>query len=507
MKSGNITYILVLAVIVCSTACKKFLDQEPVSVVTDDTSWKTDDDANSQVAGCYSLIRSAFNSACSFYTYGDLPTDYWGDVANASYKSIYQVDWAISVSYAAKEDPKLKLRVWTPFYASVQQSNRCINFISKMADDAFAGNSVAEQQARRNKYLAEARFCRAFNYFYMARVWGDVPLDTSYQSDIAGITSDLRVDQESVLQCAISDLKYARQWLGYKDAASADRGVRADKGAAFTLLAHIYAWKGAYDSCRMACDSVIQLGGYSLVSGSNYSDIYKGQSAEGIFEIPQSTTAEAINASEIGSVSRFTLATPYLPNQATPDWQINVNTLNQLYADTTDQRFVKGFTYVSSGSNKFYYCIKYSNISTVIANNVTYYIQKNNIPVFRLADVYLLRAEAKAAAAAPDYGAAIADLNIIRGRAGIKTLQTADIAGRAALIDSVTAERGREMFLEGSRYYDLVRNERLTGVSKFPFITHADFLKGKYYWPVDPSLMTVNAGLKQTSYWRQLLTR
>ncbi|BAV05548.1 outer membrane protein, nutrient binding [Filimonas lacunae] len=482
------------------------MDQEPVSAVTDPTSWKSDDDANSQVAGCYSLIRSAFNAACSFYTYGDLPTDYWGDVANGDYKNMYSVNWAISVSYAATGDPKLKLRVWTPFYTSVQQSNRCIHYLQQMPDEAFAGDTRKEQQARRNKYLAEAKFCRAFNYFYMSRVWGDVPLDTTYQDDISAITSDPRVAQEKVLQAAISDLNDARKWLDYKDGIAADRAVRADKGAVFTLLAHIYAWKGAYDSCRMACDSVILHGGYALVNGASYPSIYSGQSAESIFEIAQSAPTEAMSTDADGSIAKFTLATPYLPNIATPNWQISANMLGQLFSDTTDKRYVSEFTYVNSGSNKFYYCTKYSNISTVLANNVTYYLSKNNIVVFRLADIYLLRAEANAAAAAPDYGAAVADINKVRSRAGVKEFQVADIAGRTALIDSVTAERGRELFLEGSRYYDLVRNERLTGVSKFLFITHAEFLKGKYYWPVDPSLMITNTGLKQTPYWQQLLT-
>lgn len=508
MKLRHTKYYLLLAAVVCCSACNKFLDQEPISIITDATSWKSDDDANSQVAGCYSLIRSALNASCSFYAYGDLPTNYWGEILDPDFKNLYSMNWAISVSPAATQDPKLKLRVWTPFYASIQQSNRCLHFINTMSGDAFTGNSVTEQQARRNKYIAEAKFCRAFNYFYMARVWGDVPLDTSYQSDISTITTDPRVPQENILQAAISDLNFAKQWLNYKDGASADRVVRADKGAVFALLAHIYAWKGAYDSCRMACDSVIQHGGYSLIPGANYHTIYNGQSGEGIFEIAQNGIAEAMNATQYtGSIANYTLATPFMPTIATPNWQINANVLNQLFSDTTDARYVNEFTYVNSGSNRFYYCKKYSNISTVAANNVTYYLLRNNINIFRLADIYLLRAEANAGSPAPNYGAAIADLNIVRNRAGIKELQAADIAGRTALIDSVTAERGRELFLEGSRFYDMVRNERLTGVSKFLFITHAEFLRGKYYWPIDPTLMNTNTGLKQTTYWQQLLTR
>jgi hypothetical protein len=510
MKSINIgiNVSLLAVVLLYGTACKKFLDQEPISAVTDATSWKTDDDANSQVAGCYSLIRSAFNASCSFYTYGDLPTDYWGSIADGDYNNIAQVKWSISVSAGNTYDPKLKLRVWTPFYTSIQQSNRCIYFLNQMADDAFTGETLTEKQARKNKYLAEARFCRAFNYFYMSRVWGDVPLDTSYQADISGITNDPRVAQESVLQCAISDLNFAKQWLNYKNASSTDRVVRADKGTVFAVLAHLYAWKGAYDSCRIACDSVIQHGGYSLVPGASYATLYNGQSSEGIFEIAQSSISEAMNAQAYSSsIANYTLAAPYLPTVTVPNWQINSSMLSRLFSDTLDQRYVQGFSFVNSGTIKYYFSKKYSNISTVAANNVNYYLLRNNIPVFRLADMYLLRAEANAASTAPDYSTVLADVNTIRERAGIKKLELTDIAGRDALIDSVTAERGRELFLEGSRFYDMVRNTRLTGVSRFPYITTAEFQRGKYYWPVDPSLMTLNASLRQTTYWQQLLTK
>ena len=507
LKNKYINYSLLAVAFLYCSACHKFLDQDPVSTLTDQTSWKTDDDANSQVAGCYSLIRSGFNAAVSYFTYGDLPTDYWSTVADPDYLSMYQTNWAISVSPANTYDPKLKLRVWTPFYASIQQSNRCLHFLNLMTDASFSGGSTSDKQARRNKYLAEAKFCRAFNYFYMARVWGDVPLDTSYQNDISSITNDPRVAQETILQTAISDLNYAKTWLSYRDGSSSDRVVRADKGAVFALLAHIYAWKGSYDSCRMACDSVIQQGGYTLVAGSSYSDIYKGQSEEGIFEIAQSSPTEAMSATAYSaSIAYYTLATPFIPIISTPNWQLNASALNKLYQDTTDKRYVNEFTYVTSGSTKYYMCKKYSNISTVTTNGVNYYLSENNIPVFRLADIYLLRAEANAAIAAPDYTSVVADINTVRDRAGIVELQSGNIAGRTALIDSVTAERGRELFLEGSRFYDLVRNTRLTGVSQFPYISLSDFQKGKYYWPIDPTLMILNPALTQTPFWRQLLT-
>lgn len=500
-------YLLLLtAALTVFTSCKKFLDQDPISQATDQTTWKTDDDANSGIAACYSLIRSALNASVCFYTYGDLPTDYFDNVLDGDFLDIHNFDWAISVSSSNVYDPKLKLRLYTPFYAAVQQCNRSLYFIDQMPVSAFTGDTEADQQARKNKYKGEAYFTRAFNYFYMARVWGDVPLETTYQAEIDTITGVARTPQKQVLASCISDLNMARQYLSWKDVSSADRVVRGDKGAVFTLLAHIYAWRGDYDSCRIYCDSVINSGTYSLADGNNLAAIYAGQSDEGIFEIAQDLQSEAMNANAYSaSIALYALCAPYLPNVTQPNWQINKTLFGDLYNSAADQRAQTLFATVASGSSTFITCTKYSNIQTITAGNaVNYYLLKNNIIVFRYADVLLLKAEALAAQAAPDYSTALALVNQVRARSGAEEIR--DVPDRISLLDLVTAERGRELFLEGSRYYDLVRNERLTGETNFTNITTAEFTAGKYYWPVDPSLFTLNPLLKQTPYWQALLT-
>jgi starch-binding outer membrane protein, SusD/RagB family len=497
MKSKYIFWALMFLL----GSCKKFLEQDPYSQATDETTWKTEADANASVAACYSLIRSAFNAAITYYTYGDLVSDEFTGImgGDGAYNDLLNVNWGVSIPSANSYDPRLKLRLYTNFYAAIAQSNRCLYFINNMPVNVFAGNTMKDKEATRNKYLGEAYFTRAFNYFYIARVWGDVPLVTSYNADASTEPQVPRSSQQQVLQQAIADAGKAIEYLGWKSNGSADAAVRGDKGAAYALLAHIYAWQGDYDNCNKACDQVIGSGRYTMVPEANYMDLFKGQSSESIFEISQNALIESVNAKDASTITGVTLTPPYLSNGAVqPAWQLNIGLVNYLYQDVDDIRFKKAMVLITSGSVTAYECIKWANIQNVNNSNA-FQIALNNILVFRLADIALLKAEALAAKPAPDAAGALAIVNQLRTTRGATTAITG-VTGKD-LLNAIADERGRELFLEGHRTFDLIRLERLTGDQQFPFITHADFTAGKYYWPVDPTLFLTNANLKQTAFW------
>ena len=499
MKSKIILYLF-LSILFISTSCKKFLDREPYSQASDQTSWKAEGDANASVAACYSLIRSALNAAITHFSYGDIATDEFNDIVGGdidSYRAIANVNWAVSIPAVNTYDPRLKLRLYTNFYTAISQSNRCVYFINKMPDNVFAGDTKEAQAGTKNKYLGEAYFTRAFNYFYMARVWGDIPLVTTYYPD-ASLAPELeRVAQKSILNQCIADLSFAKQNLSWRDNASADRGVRADKGAVFALMAHIYAWQGLYDSCRMACDSVILSNTYSYVPRNNFLSIFMGQSSEGIFEIAQNNLSESMRASDAFSITGVTLSQPYINGPTVPAWQINTATTNYLYSDTNDLRYKKAFVQIINGSNNSVECIKYANIQNV-NSNVAYQVALNNIIIFRYADIVLLKAEALALQSAPDYTNALNLVNEVRGQANAAPL---DALSSTDLVNAIFTERGSELFLEGHRFYDLVRLARVTKQSPFANINYTEFLAGKYYWPLDPTLFLTNTKLKQTPFW------
>jgi starch-binding outer membrane protein, SusD/RagB family len=489
-----------IAVMLLISSCKKFLDQDPLSQATDETTWKTEADVNASVAACYSLIRASFNAAITYYTYGDLVSDEFTAIVGGdnAYNDVLNGNWGISIPSANTYDPRLKLRLYTNFYSAIAQSNRCLYFIDLMPVTVFTGETGTAKQTTKNKYLGEAYFTRAFTYFYIARVWGDVPLVTTYNADASTEPQVPRSPQQAVLQQAIDDANKAIEYLDWKNNGSSDAAVRADKGAAYALLAHIYAWKGDYDNCNKACDQVISFPQYELVPAGNYMDLFKGQSTESIFEIAQNALVESNNAKDVYTITGVTLSPPYLSNGAVqPAWQLNVGQVNRLFPDANDVRFSKAMVFINSGSVKAYESIKWANIQNV-NNSPAYQIALNNILVFRLADILLLKAEALAAKPAPDEAGALALVNQLRAKRG-----TTPIAGGSGkvLLKTIADERGRELFLEGHRTFDLIRLERLTGDKEFLTMTHADFIAGRYYWPVDPTLFLTNANLKQTAYW------
>ena len=141
-------------------------------------------------------------------------------------------------------------------------------------------------------------------------------------------------------------------------------------------------------------------------------------------------------------------------------------------------------------------CTKYANVKFSSNASNANAIFKNNIIIFRYSDIKLLMAEGLAAIGKTSSAETI--LNEIRTQAGLPAYTNEE-----PLIEAIFSERARELFLEGHRYYDLVRLYKHFNVYKFPEgkMNQAQFNAKKYLWPFDPSLLSTNPLLNQTPYW------
>ncbi len=482
-----------LAAILLSS-CSDFLEEEPISQQSDGTFWNNETDANSAISGCYAELRKALNNGLAYYAYGDLPTDVFSSdrELRSDWNDVQKVNWGISIGATSDWHPMYKLRDFSLFYATIRQADLCLAKIPTIPESEY------DNYDRFDQFMGEAYFIRAFAYFYMARVWGDVPIVDDSKVDELDLTNYQRDDQAKVLAKAIDDCKTALSYLSWDYTDDNERVVRANAGAAWALLAHIYAWQGNYEACENAAAKVMDKGFYSYINRNNYLAIFDGQSDESIFEIAQSEQTEGQGAFN-ASLALYLLRGEYLTTRETEKetiWQFDLKTLQEtLFNDPNDLRRQNGF---DDFSDSWPILLKYTKIAYT---SETSPISLNNIVVFRLAGIALLKAEAQAAQG--KYTDARTTLDDIRDLAGLE----ASTASDADLYEAIIDERGRELFMEGHRFYDLVRLAREKQVYKFGSsesdkIKASEFLAGKYYWPIQPSILETNPLLVQTKYWQ-----
>jgi len=494
MKTKIFKYIaglLLVPGLIGVTSCKKVLDLDPHNSTFTNAYFTNGVDANTAIAGAYALLRSVLLNNTSFHVYGD-----------ATAKEFSILSGPDNANYNISNGEFTGLNVgsgywnWQNYYQLLQQINLIIVKVPQIPINTFAN------QDDKNKIIGEAYFLRAFTYFYMSRVWGDVPLKLAPDLDISQAKNLPRTPAADVMKQCLADLKIAEANLAFGYTDDNQRAVRANKGSAFALEAHIQAWIHNYSGCEQAAAQVINSGGYSLVTDtSQFSKIFIGKSVEGVFEINinygQNEGGSLNNPN--GSLYAPTLGFPFVATKGIVEWPLNTTYVNKLYADTADLRYRKYFFQAQSTNGQ---TIKYSNIIYADGSAKNDPRLSNNIIIFRLADIMLLRAEALNHLGRD--GEAVTLLNTIRHRAGI-----ADYSGMGDDLNrTILEERLRELFYEGHAFYDLVRTKHI-GQPNSSFISDYNesfndtrINAGGNYWPIDPAMFKDDFVLTQTPYWQ-----
>ncbi len=479
-------------VILCQYSCKKYINEAPIDQTYDANFWNTQQSAEEAIAGAYVELRNSLKNGNCYFVFGDLAGD---EITTTAWNLQSVVPGSNkNFSYVPYYEPSLKN--WSDFYLTVNQCNLILARVAKMPLADFGGDSTV-----RNQYLGEAYFLRAFSYFYMVRAWSDPVVYNQVLSNPNNVPLLKRSPDSLVLRLAISDVQQAANDLSWTTPGNTGP-VRAGKGAALALLAHIYAWQKDYTHAAAACDQIIQPGNYTLESSANYRNIWAGGDPESIFEINMLFTQNASETSG-GFFGNF-LEPPYVNSQAQSSAYYTVNNDQSFYdlyggyntqndADTAmDIRFRQSFG-ISAKNNLL--LLKYSNVKYINpAQPSQGFYANNNLVIFRLADIILLDAEANAYLG--NRGKAISLVNQIRKRAGVPDYDPS--AGD--LYKFVIDERARELFGEGWHYFDLVRSGFLS--SEIPAFSTERIAQKGYAWPLDlPVLKRSDPLLTQTDWW------
>jgi len=485
MKFKHILSVIgISSALMLGSSCGKYLNLSPQGSTYDEVFWI--DGANVQKAtlGAYALLRDGIRNERSYFIFGDIASgvlktggDYWN-----------YTDLSKGGGYKFSYAPYLEgsLWNWTRFYKIINQCNLIIEHTSEMDVSLFENGEDEKKQ-----YISASRFLRAYTYFYMQRVWGDVLLVKETFKDPQNIPDMPRSPQSETLALCKEDLIYASTNLEQGTIKSF-----ASKGAANALLAQVYAWEHDYVNTEKYIAESLK-GGYVLEDIKDYKKIWKGDSKESIFEINMAYSQSggewlndffnvyltSANVPGKGSASVWEIDPEFLADQEEgfKDGSVRYDTITAPFPDNAAKRVIT----------------KYSNLEHYSANDPKLYAVSNNLVLIRLADMILLRAEAYYKNGKQNL--ALEDLNTIRRRAG---LQNITLSGND-LFKEIFLERRRELIGEGTIQFDLIRMNLFTAFDDYSaYYTEERIAKQGYYWPLNMrALLPQNEKLTQNPYW------
>lgn len=444
--------IAVLIVMLLSACKKSFLDVDPQAKQPEATFWKTQDDATKAVNAIYANLRSWSNVAFPALAVESIPGDdaeKGSDPNDASFLNNFD-------NYTASSTEGQLAGFWEGQYQNINLCNQVLDNVPSISMDA---NLKA-------RYLAEAKFVRAYSYFRLVRAFGDVPLRLSVPKDASEFNLP-RTAKAQVYAAIEKDLTDAAAVLP-QTYPSIDVG-RVTKGAALGLHAKVSMYLGKWDQVLSLTNTIISMG-YDL--HPNFQESFRTNrenNVESIFEIQCElllNNSEASNSqySQVQGV-RGTVA----------GWGFNVPTsaLDAAF-ETGDVRRAgtiiyrgqttpQGDAIPGSVPNPMYNMKSYVPFSLIVAG----YTEgcQQNVRVLRFADVLLMNAEAANELNNPTL--AKTSLNKVRSRArgGVSgVLPDVTTNDKAELRTAIWKERQVELAMESDRYFDVIRQGRGTAV-------------------------------------------
>jgi starch-binding outer membrane protein, SusD/RagB family len=442
-KCGKIRLTLILLMVIISlTRCRKLVDiPAPSDALVDKNVYTDDATAIAVLTGIYTNMSRAegtFTGFNSITFFSGLSADELSLFSGAS-SSVHEAYYknALSVSTVGSFGSEH----WSPLYNYIFECNAAIEKLS-------ANTSLTS--ACKQQLLGEAKFLRAFYYFYLVNLFGDVPLVVSTDYKLTPLLS--RSSKSSVYRQIIADLMDAKDLLSedYLDGALQSytgdiERVRPTTWAASALLSRVLLYTGAYAEATTEASRVIDQA--ALFSLGNVSEVFLKNSSEAIWQL-QPVSAE--HNTEDGWIFD-------LHNNGPDIFSHSVYLSPQLLSsfEAGDERSV-GANWVDSvivGGITYYYPNKYK--SNTLGAPLTEYLM-----VLRLGEQYLIRAEARAHV--NDITGAQDDLNRIRSRAGLPNIAAYE---QATLLAAILHERQVELFTEwGHRWLDLKRTGAVDSV-------------------------------------------
>jgi hypothetical protein len=478
--------------------CSNFLNKQPNAVETNQTFFKTADQANRALTGVYDGTARYNTQEMDEWVFGDICSD---DAEKGGEGPADAADMDAMKHFNAPQDCQYLKRQWPQAYEGVFRANQVINNVPKISMD----------EKLRARYVNEAKFLRALYYFRLVRLFGGVPI----------VTTELQRSEYCMAQSPIEDcwklieqdLKDAADTLPEKSAYAASDMGRATKGAANAFLAKVSVYQKKWQQAKERTDLVINSAQYKLEK--NYTDIWA-------------------LAHKNGDESIYEFQHTWVPD---PDWADgNEGTITTIYTTSRSLKNASGWGYIcptdnykaefETDANKNiidprYKWSVYEDGDTVwkgtpweqIANTApsptkrmnrkTMYQYMANMPemsnapnnwiFMRYADLLLWNAEANCELDQPT--PALASLNLVRKRVNMADVTTTE---KAALRKAIYHERRVELGFEGHRLWDILRTDRALELLGGAY----GYTEKKRYFPIPQTEIDVCSKLTQNDYYK-----
>lgn len=458
MKRTTIYMLAMVAVATTLMSCNDWLREEAPSSTKLEDFFTGGQTAEQAVNACYTPLMWEYN-----HTY--YPEWFVGDVASddAIKGGEYVLDMAAAYdieNFKTVASNELLLDFYRAQYQGIARCNFALTFIPDMAVDEQM------DEATQKRYIAEAKFLRAYYYFRLVRMFGGVP-KVDFIIDSSNEWKQPRATAEQIYKLILSDLGAAEADLMAKSEMAAEDLGRVTKGAAQAMLMKVNLYLHNYDTARAWGEKIITSGEYDLLTDYELNFRVEGENGvESVFEVqyvedPTSDFGEGNGFTRGTFTVILTRSRSALVNDATEGWGFNKPT-QDLYDEyevddprrdmtiinPTDEQIVNPTMEIHMGCR--YLSRKYAHLDSegkhiLLSHKTRAPLNRKEI---RYSDVLLMYAEA-CIESGKDLDKAKEAINKVRGRVGLGEVE--------ATRENLRHERRVELAMEGHRWFDLCR--------------------------------------------------
>jgi tetratricopeptide (TPR) repeat protein len=431
----RVKYLLLLILtLFVQFSCKDWMEISPYTGLTREEFWKSKEDVSAVVMGTYASLASM---NAQLFKYGEMRAEMVEGRSSLPDNEKKIMEGSIY--------PDNGFCNWQNFYKVINYCNEVIAYAPVVQEKDNTFNDYIMYG-----YLSEVYFIRSLCYFYLVRIYKDVPLVLEPTLTDASDIYLPKTDGNEILDHITADLEMARSWAtidGYKTIAE-NKG-RATKAAIDALLADIALWTYDYEACINHVNNIEFINMNKLVPEIQWFYLFSlGNTLEGIFELQFDDALAQGNLLYDETSER---SYKYGPSDRAVE----------IFIEETELGSVRGEGRSIKKLGEDNYLI-YKYIGFTGGDRPSYLQRSANFIIYRYADVLLMKAEALSQLGR--YTEALDIINTVRDRVGLNPVSPAD--SPTAYEDVILDERARELAFEGKRWFDVLRMGRRNDFSR-----------------------------------------